>query len=257
MLRDLGQVWRIAEFSHKPFPAGRATHGGIEGVMALRAAHGFAADDVAEVVVDAPPLIRRLVGRPPVIDPAASYARLCLSYVVAKVLQCGEITITQFSDTARSDPYTFGLAALVRVLADGNPDPNALAPQSVSVRLVDGTTLSWHGETMLAHPSRPLSREQHLEKFRRCLDYSAMPLAMTPPSCSKSRLTASNDWRTSERWPGWRQVVPADHPPSTAARRNAKAAPLPGERVRRCLAHSNESDGTLTRPDQGEDEWNT
>ncbi len=34
---DLGHIWRIAEFSHKPFPAGRATHGGIEGVMTLRA----------------------------------------------------------------------------------------------------------------------------------------------------------------------------------------------------------------------------
>ena len=37
VLDGLGRNWRIAEFSHKPFPAGRATHGGIEGVMALQA----------------------------------------------------------------------------------------------------------------------------------------------------------------------------------------------------------------------------
>ena len=176
VLRDLGQVWRIAEFSHKPFPAGRATHGGIEGVMAVRTAHGFSADDVAEVVVAAPPLIGRLVGRPPVANPTASYARLCMAYTIAKVLQHGEITIPQFNDVARGDPRTFDLAALVRVLDDGNPDPNALAPQSVSVRLAGGATLSWHGETMLAHPSRPLSSEQYLAKFRHCLDFSAMPL---------------------------------------------------------------------------------
>jgi hypothetical protein len=30
---------------------------------------------------------------------------------------------------------------------------------------------------MLAHPSRPLTREQHLAKFRRCLDFAAAPLA--------------------------------------------------------------------------------
>ncbi len=176
VLRDLGLVWRIAEFSHKPFPAGRATHGGIEGVMTLRAAHGFAADDVTEIVVSAPPLIRRLVGRPPMANPRASYARLCLAYLVAKVLQHGEITIAQFSDVARADGRTLALATLVRVVDDGNPDPNALAPQTVSVRLAGGATLTWRCETMLAHPSRPLSRQQYLTKFRRCLEFSATPL---------------------------------------------------------------------------------
>jgi 2-methylcitrate dehydratase PrpD len=176
VLRDLGQVWRIAEFSHKPFPSGRATHGGIEGVMALRDAHGFGADDVAEIVLSAPPLIRRLVGRPPVANPDASYARLCAAYLIAKVLQHGEITIAQFAEAARADPRTLALAALVRVVDDANPDPNALAPQSVSVRLTDGTTLTWRCDTMLAHPSRPLSSEEYLKKFRRCLEFAATAL---------------------------------------------------------------------------------
>jgi hypothetical protein len=29
---------------------------------------------------------------------------------------------------------------------------------------------------MLAHPSRPLSREQRLTKFKQCLEFSATPL---------------------------------------------------------------------------------
>jgi 2-methylcitrate dehydratase PrpD len=178
VLQDLGRVWRIAEFSHKPFPAGRATHGGIEGAMALRVAHGFGPGDVAEVVVSAPPLIRRLVGRPPVANPGASYARLCLAYVIAKVLQHGEITISQFSDLARGDSRTLALAAIVRVEDDGSLDPNALAPQTVTVRLTNGTLLTWRCDAMLAHPSRPLSTDQYLEKFRSCLGFSAMPLSV-------------------------------------------------------------------------------
>jgi 2-methylcitrate dehydratase PrpD len=178
VLQDLGRVWRIAEFSHKPFPAGRATHGGIEGAMALRAAHGFDPGDVAEVVVSAPPLIRRLVGRPPVAYPDASYARLCLAYVIAKVLQHGEITISQFSDLARGDPRTLALGAIVRVEDDGSLDPNALAPQTVTVRLTNGTLLTWRCDAMLAHPSRPLSTDQYLEKFRNSLGFSATPLSV-------------------------------------------------------------------------------
>ena len=177
VLASLGREWRLAEFSHKPFPAGRATHGGIEGVRVLQAEHGFAAADVARVEVIAPPLIVRLVGRPPRPDAGASYARLCMACVVAKTLQHGALDLAHFRGEALTDPETYVLAARVETRDDGNPDPNALAPQTVVVHLNDGRALRWRGETMLANPARPLTRDQHLAKFRRCLAFSAQPLA--------------------------------------------------------------------------------
>jgi aconitate decarboxylase len=172
----LGRDWRIVELSHKPFPAGRATHGGIEGVMALRAAHGFAADDVVAVTVVGPPLIARLCGRPAIPAPNAAYARLCMGYVIAKLLLHGRLDPTHFRDEALADPATFALAQRVRTEDDGTSDPNALAPQRVVVELTDGRRLRWEGTTILAHPLRPLSREQHLAKFRRCWQLAATPL---------------------------------------------------------------------------------
>jgi aconitate decarboxylase len=177
ILQSLGRDWRIAAFSHKPYPAGRATHGGIEGVMALQAEHGFTAADVAKVEINAPPLIVRLVGRPPKADVGASYLRLCMAYAVARVLKNGAINLSDFREDALTDPETHELAARVETRDDGNADPNALAPQAVVVHLKNGASLSWRCETMLAHPTRPLSREQHLAKFRRCLDFAATPLS--------------------------------------------------------------------------------
>jgi aconitate decarboxylase len=176
VLATLGRTWRLAEFSHKPFPAGRATHGGIEGVRVLRAQHAFAASDIARVEVLAPPLIVRLVGRPPKPDAGASYARLCMAYAVAKTLQHGALDLSHFRGDALADPATYELAARIETRDDGNADPNALAPQTVVVHLADGRALSWRGETMLAHPARPLTHDQHLAKFHRCLDFSAEPL---------------------------------------------------------------------------------
>jgi 2-methylcitrate dehydratase PrpD len=98
--------------------------------------------------------------------------------VIAKVLQHGEITISQFSDLARGDPRTLALGAIVRVEDDGSLDPNALAPQTVTVRLTNGTLLTWRCDAMLAHPSRPLSTDQYLEKFRNSLGFSATPLSV-------------------------------------------------------------------------------
>jgi 2-methylcitrate dehydratase PrpD len=177
VLDSLGRDWRIAEFSHKPFPAGRATHGGIEGAMALQSAHGFTAAEVARIEISAPPLVVRLVGRPPRPDAGASYARLCLAWAVARVLQAGALDLADFRGHALADPATQELAHRVSLQSDGNADPNALAPQRVVVRLRSGSELAWSCEAMLANPARPLTTEQHLAKFRRCLDFAATPLS--------------------------------------------------------------------------------
>jgi 2-methylcitrate dehydratase PrpD len=177
VLESLGRGWRIAEFSHKPFPAGRATHGGIEGVMALQARHGFAAADVESVEISAPPLIVRLVGRPPRPEAGASYTRLCMAWTVARVLINGKIDLADYRGDALMERATLELAHRVSVTTDGNPDPNALVPQRVTVRLRGGAELVWSCEAMLANPARPLTIEQHLAKFRRCLDFAATPLA--------------------------------------------------------------------------------
>ncbi len=58
---------------------------------------------------------------------------------------------------------------------NSNPDPNALVPQHVSVRLRDGRVLEWVCDSMLASAQRPLTREQHLKKFRRCCAFAARP----------------------------------------------------------------------------------
>jgi 2-methylcitrate dehydratase PrpD len=128
---------------------------------------------VLDVHISAPPLIVRLVGRPDLAAPEPTYARLCMAYVVAKMLQHGTLDPTQFRGAALADPATHALAARVRTESDGNPDPNALTPQSVTVRLADGRALTWHCEAMLASPSRPLDRAVHLDKFRRCWQLAA------------------------------------------------------------------------------------
>jgi hypothetical protein len=68
---------------------------------------------------------------------------------------------------------------LVKVEGNDNPDPNALAPQTVQIRLKDGQVLDWSCEVMLANPARPLSPEALLAKFSRCWDFAAEPLGET------------------------------------------------------------------------------
>jgi 2-methylcitrate dehydratase PrpD len=174
---DLGSRFRIAELSHKPYPSGRATHGGVDGVLSLRDEHGFGNDEIAEIRVLAPPLVIQLVDRPPRTDMAPSYARLCLPYVVATALLEGTVEVRDFEPGAIADPRRHELAARIRVAPDGNPAVNALAPQRVEVRLTDGHLLGMDLPAVLGAPGRPLSRERHLAKFGRASASGLRPMS--------------------------------------------------------------------------------
>jgi len=186
----LGQEWQLTRISHKPFPTGRAAHGGLDGISALRSVHGFAVDDIASITVAAPPLVRRLVERPATADMGHNYAKLCLAYVAACLLLRGEVTFDDYLPARLQDPAALALATRIGMSANACMDPNALAPQQVTVALHDGRKLSLDLPAVLGHPDRPLTREQHLDKFRRCCA-AAQPAL--PGEQTEAMITACDD----------------------------------------------------------------
>jgi aconitate decarboxylase len=165
---ELGRVWRICEMSHKPWPTGRATQGGLDGLQRLIAEHGIDAGNVNAGRILVPPLTHRLVGRPSRQDMTVAYARLCLSYVGAVCLRHGTVGLDDFTSAALADPETLAIARRLSVIADGNPDPNALHPVRVELDLADGRTVAQAVTDVLGSPARPLSDKAARAKFFAC-----------------------------------------------------------------------------------------
>jgi aconitate decarboxylase len=165
---ELGRIWRVCELSHKPFPSGRATHGGIDGLQRLMARHGIKADRVTAGRFVVPPLTYRLVGRPPEIGMSLAYARLCLPHVGAVCLRHGTVGLGDFTPTALIDPDTLALARRLSVVADTNPDPNALHPVRVELDLADGNAVACDVKEVVGSPARPLSPDAARAKFDAC-----------------------------------------------------------------------------------------
>jgi 2-methylcitrate dehydratase PrpD len=61
-------------------------------------------------------------------------------------------------------------------VVDENPDPNALVPQSVHVRLRSDATRESRVEHMLGSPANPLTSAQREEKVRRAWSQAARTL---------------------------------------------------------------------------------
>ena len=167
-LGALGRVWRVSELSHKPFPSGRATHGGIDGILQLKARHGFTAADVARVTLRVPPLVAQLCGRPDRADPAPNYARLCLPYACAVALLYGNVGLADFEPKRLRDPAVHALAQRITVASDESVDETALLPQTAAVELKNRTTHEIHLDAVLGGPARPLTQAQRIGKFHGC-----------------------------------------------------------------------------------------
>lgn len=176
-LPSLGRDWQVCNLSHKPYPSGRLTHGVVDGLGRLMAQHGFAAGDIARVTAHVPPLVNRLVGRPDLPAPEANYAKLCLRFVAGCFLARGRVDVPDFRGRAAlEDPEVHRFAALVDVVQDANPDLNALDPQTIEVRLHDGTEHAITLPHVYGHPAVPLTAEENADKFRRCAGYGRLPL---------------------------------------------------------------------------------
>ncbi len=139
----LGEVWGIGEVSIKPFPSGRASHGALGALQRLR--EDIAPENIAKVVLHAPPLIHRLVGRPFKPDASMSHNRLCLAFLAPLMMRDGHID-PRLTETEPD------LASRVSVVLDDNPDGNAMSPQRLVVTLRNGNVI----DRVIAHnPGNP------------------------------------------------------------------------------------------------------
>jgi 2-methylcitrate dehydratase PrpD len=176
-LARLGAPHAITELSWKPFPTGRAAHGGIVAIQALLREHGVVADAVERLEYHAPPLIARLVGRAALAEMGVAHARLCLPYLGAVALQRGSVGLADFGPEQRADPATLALAARISVHADGNPDPAAFGPAQLRATLSDGRCIVLPVERQFGSPAWPLSPAEHMQKAQDCLAFGGLGAA--------------------------------------------------------------------------------
>ncbi len=179
-LARLGQGRRIEEVSGKPFPTGRAGHGGIVAVQRLMAEQGLRADNLASLEYRAPPLICRLVGRPAHAGMEPGYARLCLPYLSAVTLLRGKVGLGDFGEASLNNPQVLELAAKVSVAADSNPDAAAFVPANALARTADGREMREEVTALLGSPQWPLSEAEQRAKALDCLTFAGLADCLDP-----------------------------------------------------------------------------
>jgi 2-methylcitrate dehydratase PrpD len=118
----------------KRFPNCGSAHRAMDGLVALRQAHGFAADDIAAIHVRAP--VSHLNNLMYQVPKDAPQARFSLEYALACVALTGNCTLADFTDEAATRPEF--AAFYPRVHRHPVDKAEGEFPTEVEVRLGDG-----------------------------------------------------------------------------------------------------------------------
>ncbi|RMB02721.1 MmgE/PrpD family protein [Eilatimonas milleporae] len=165
--RDIGKPLHILEYGLKVkrFPNCGSVHRALDGLLSLRATHGFTADDVTEIRVRAPAAhLRNLMYERPV-DPMQ--AKFSLEYNLAVGLRDGTVGLDAFlpDNIARQDASD--LIPLVK--KDYVEKLESEFDTEVHVHLRDGRTVSTNIHMPVGSSALPLNRGQLWEKFEGCV----------------------------------------------------------------------------------------
>jgi 2-methylcitrate dehydratase PrpD len=148
----------------KRFPNCGSAHRAMDGLLALREAHGLTAADIAEVHVSAPAshLTNLMYERPE----TSAQAKFSLEYALAMIALNGRCVLGDFADTAISAPEA--RAFLSRVRRHPVDKGEGEFPTQVEVLLTDGSTRRIEVEMPVGSLAAPLSDGQYAIKFDEC-----------------------------------------------------------------------------------------
>lgn len=193
---DLGDVWKLARCSIKPYASCRGTHSAIDALGLLLDQLNVPVDQVEDIQVSLCSFLKDMCGGQDVGTLAA--AQMSLTYALAARLVHGHCRLQAYDDEARNDPRIVQWMSRIRLEVD--PLLSEDGEPVVTLRTVDGRQASLCVEVPLGAPGNPLSDELLAEKFF-SLATRVMPREQAQALFEQlCRLDALESVRSLDRW---------------------------------------------------------
>lgn len=173
---NLGKKFRGAEASLKPWPACRTTHGYIQAALEIVNEHNIQPNQIEEVVCTVGKFGQHLCE--PILakqNPQLSIdAKFSLFFTLGITLAKRKVEIADFLPDNLKNPKVLELAKKMKYKID--PTFGNVAPAQLDIKTTDGRHFPKFIKTLYGHPENPLSKEDHIAKFKDCARYSKKPL---------------------------------------------------------------------------------
>ncbi|MDN3482378.1 MmgE/PrpD family protein [Arthrobacter sp. APC 3897] len=174
MTADLGDIFYVRG-QHKMHPSCYGNHNPIDCALEVRAEHGFAGDDVAQVYLDVlPQRIDHFLNQVPGPDDLQPKFLFSIPYGVANALYRGRPELEHYSEPAIRDPRILDLASRV-VLRPNLPSGKTHAIR-LTIILKDGRELEFFRENPVGWLDDPVGYDDVVAKYWRNVRFNgALP----------------------------------------------------------------------------------
>lgn len=171
LMRDLGNDWRIPEYSLKPYPCCRCNHSAIDLGIALHA-EGIDPTAVAGIEIGMGHVNWLTVGN--AYDPSRNeivHAQFNVAYGFARALADGKVDLRTYTRPNITEPRIAALTAITTIIDDERIDPTAIEPVRIKLRMKDGRDIERGTDIVKGSPQAPMTEAERLSKFYDCLDF--------------------------------------------------------------------------------------
>ena len=172
LVTALGEHYHTTDLSIKPYPSCRMTHASIDAALWLRQEHSIDPAYVDEIMVEVSPMSCTMVGAPFAIrsNPQVD-AQFSIPYTVATAMLHGDVSLEDFEEACTRDPGISDFARKVRVVTDSKLPDRDMSHATMQVRY-RGVVYEKRVEAMKGSPANPMSMDDCVAKFRKCVVYS-------------------------------------------------------------------------------------
>lgn len=186
LLSGLGKEFESGAVSIKPYAACKATHHAIYTSLALLHRHRIDPTAIERIEVRTSDYNMQLAGlnehgEPKYAPRTINEAQFSIPFTMALAIMQGAVLPDTLTREALADPAILRLSRKITLRV--TDDKNELArregypPVDVDIHTVDGKIWSGCELYVKGHPSNPMTLEEVIEKFQRCAELSALPLA--------------------------------------------------------------------------------
>lgn len=186
LLSDLGKEFEVANVSIKPYCSCKATHHAIHTALELMRKHDIKANQIERIEVRTCDYNMRTVvlnerGEHKHSPRNLNEAQFSLPFTMATAIVKGRVFIDVVHDEAIKDPEILHISRMITARA--TPEKNAIMkgegfpPDDVDIWTKDGKCYTGCELHVKGHPQNPMTFEEVVEKFNRCVEFSIQPFS--------------------------------------------------------------------------------
>lgn len=177
LTQGLGETFEMDQTLFKKYPSCGCTLAPTDAILELAQEKELTPQDIEAIHIKVPPYNYKLTGASFEIgeNPKVS-AQFSIQYCVANALLRNSSKLHHFDEACVREPSVMALTRNIRI----SPDPSLADPDRLGFSLAarlnattkDGRTYYKAVDVPRGAPGNPMTQEEHMERFRDCVDYA-------------------------------------------------------------------------------------